>query len=111
MPLFEKLARVSEFMEGENHILSSSYWGALRIIEDALKPVEGDSPSISLLRRTMSDDHFENRVTLEQSVHNPLNVFGTLLDSRSENCTVPRVSVLCQLSLNMCICVQVARPA
>ena len=52
------------------------------MIEDALKPVEGDSAAIALLRRTMSDDHFENRVTLEQSVHNPLNVFGSIRGQR-----------------------------
>ena len=82
LPLFQKLADVSKQMEGENYILSSRYWGALRDIERALQPHIGDSATISSLRSQMYTDHFANRVTLDQSVENPLHVFMHLLDPR-----------------------------
>ena len=82
MSVFEPLASVSKFMEGEGYILASSYFGALRTIEDVLQPREGDSPEVAQLRSTMFNDHFSSRVTLDQAVKSPLHVLGTLLDPR-----------------------------
>jgi hypothetical protein len=80
--VFEPLASVSKFMEGEQYILVSSYFGALRTIEDVLQPRAGDSPEVASLRSTMFNDHFSSRVTLDQVVKSPLHVLGTLLDPR-----------------------------
>ena len=82
LPLFEKLAAVSKIMEGENYILSSSYWGALHEIEVALQRHIDDSPTLLSLRMAMFNDHFSRRVTLDQSVENPLHVLMHLLDPR-----------------------------
>jgi hypothetical protein len=80
--VFEPLAYVSKFMEGEGYILASSYFGALRTIEDVLQPRDGDFPEVAQLRSTMFNDHFSYRVTLDQAVKSPLHVLGTLLDPR-----------------------------
>ena len=82
LPLFEKLFKVSKSMEGENYILASSYWGALHEIEIALQPVLGDSPALAAVRARMASDHFASRVTLSQSVSNPLHVLMHLCDPR-----------------------------
>jgi hypothetical protein len=71
-------------MEGENYILSSSYWGAVRQIEEAIKPHVGDSQELASVRAAMFADHFNNRVTLEQSTSAPLHVLMHLLDPRSQ---------------------------
>ena len=80
--MFEPLAAVSKFMEGENYILISSYFGALRTIENVFEPREGDSPEVAQIRSTMFNDHFGSRVTLDQAVQNPLHVLGTFVDPR-----------------------------
>ena len=72
----------SKFMEGEGYILASSYFGALRTIEDVLQHREGDSPEVAQLRSTMFNDHVSSPVTLDQAVKGPLHVLGTLLDPR-----------------------------
>ena len=82
MSVFEPLAYVSKFMDGEGYILASSYFGALRTIEDVLQPRECDSPEVAQLRSTMFNDHFSYLVTLDQAVKSPLHVLGTLLDPR-----------------------------
>jgi hypothetical protein len=82
LPIFKALAELSKFMEGEKYILSSSYWVALSTIEALLVPNPADSPPVAALRAGMSRDHFCNRVTLEQSVQNPLHVLMHLLDHR-----------------------------
>ena len=78
--VFEPLASVSKFMEGEGYILASSYFGAMRTIEDVLQRREGDSPEVAQLRSTMFNDNFSSRVTLDQAVKSPLHVVVTLLD-------------------------------
>ena len=82
LPIFKALAELSKFMEGEKYILSSSYWVALSTIEAVLAPNPADSPLVAALRAGMSRDHFGKRVTLEQSVQNPLHVMMHLLDPR-----------------------------
>jgi hypothetical protein len=82
MSIFEPLAAVSKFMEGENYTLVSSYFSALRKIEDIMQPQAGDSPEVAQIRATMYNDHFSSRVTLDQAVKSPLCVMGTLLDPR-----------------------------
>ena len=82
--LFQKLADVSRQMEGEKYILSSSYWGALHEIEMVLQPQSADSPTLASLRSAMYQDHFANRVTLDDSVKNRLHVLMHLLDPRYE---------------------------
>jgi hypothetical protein len=69
-------------MEGEESIIVSSYFGALRTIEDVLQPREGDSPEVGQIRSIMFNDHFSSRVTLDQAVKSPLHVLTTLLDPR-----------------------------
>ena len=68
----QKLLDVSRTMEGEQYVLSSSYWGALHAIESALQPQGGDSAAIASFRSAMYRDHFAMRVTLDQSI---LNLF------------------------------------
>lgn len=80
--MFEPLAAISKFMEGESYILVSSYFAALRHIEDILQPRDGDSAELAQLRSTMFTDHFSSRVTLGQAVKSPLHVLGTILDPR-----------------------------
>ena len=82
MPIFEKLAAVSKFMEGENYILSSSYWGALHTIEVVLEPQARDSPVIASVRHAMYLDHYDRRITLDKSVQMAVHVFMHLLDPR-----------------------------
>ena len=82
LPIFQRLADISKLLEGENYVLSSTYWGALFDVEDVLAPHATDSALIAALRQAMHDDHFNKRVTLENSLSNVLHVLMTLLDPR-----------------------------
>jgi hypothetical protein len=82
LPLFQKLASISKYIEGEKYTLSSCYWGALHEIENVLRPQPPDSPTLASLRAAMYQDHFTNRVTLSTSIESPLHVLMHLLDPR-----------------------------
>jgi hypothetical protein len=82
LPIFKSLAEITKFMEGEFYILSSSVWIALCEIEKVLAPHPDDSPSVATLRAAMFSDHSRKRVTLQQSLQNPLHVLMHLLDHR-----------------------------
>ena len=47
-----------------------------------MKPHADDSPPIAVFRSAIYHDHFQKRVTLEQSLKNPLHVLMHLLDPR-----------------------------
>ena len=83
LSIFQRLAEISKLLEGENYVLSSTYWGALFDVEEVIAPHATDSAPIAALRQAMHDDHFNKRVTLEQSLSNVLHVLMTLLDPRS----------------------------
>ena len=82
MPIFQQFAELSKLIEGDNYVLSSTYWGALFDVEEALAHHADDSAPIAALRQAMQHDHFNKRVTLEQSLSNTLHVLMTLLDPR-----------------------------
>ena len=82
LPIFQRFAEISKLLEGENYVLSSTYWGALFDVEEMLAPHIEDSAPIAALRAAMHDDHFNRRVTLEKSLSNGLHVLMTLLDPR-----------------------------
>ena len=82
LPIFQRLAELSKLMEGDNYVLSSTYWDALFDVEEMIAPHAEDSAPIAALRQAMHDDHFNKRVTLEQSLSNVLHVLMTLLDPR-----------------------------
>ena len=82
LPIFQILAELSKFLEGENYVLSSTYWGALFDVEEVLAHHAAYSAHIAALRQAMHDDHFNKRVTLEKSLSNVLLVLMTLLDPR-----------------------------
>ena len=82
LPIFQRLADICKLLEGENYVLTSTYWGALSDVEDVLAPHVADSALIAALRQAMRDDHFNKRVTLENSLANVLHVLMTLLDPR-----------------------------
>ena len=82
MPIFQRLAELSKLLEGENYVLSSTYWGSLFDVEEVLGPHAADSAPIAGLRQAMHEDHFNKRVTLENSLSNVLHVLMTLLDPR-----------------------------
>ena len=77
------LWEISKFMEGEKYVLFSHLWSALHAVEDLLAPHLGDSNIIAAFRAAMLHDHNTKRVTLSQSIKNPLHVLGHLLDPRS----------------------------
>jgi hypothetical protein len=83
MPILKSLAEVTKFMEGESYCLSSSIWIALKHIESVLSVKHGDSPSLAAVRLAMENDHMNHRVTLSQSLANPVHVLMHLLDHRS----------------------------
>ena len=83
LPVFQRLADISKLLEGENYVLSSTYWGALLDVEEVIAPHAAYSVPIAALRQAMHEDHFNKRVTLEQSLSNVLHVLLTLLDPRS----------------------------
>ena len=70
-------------MEGESYVLSSSYWISLARIESVLSPKAGDCVEVASLREAMNRDHHGKRVTLSESLRNPLHVLMHLLDHRS----------------------------
>jgi hypothetical protein len=82
LPLFKALAEVTKVMEGENCVLSSSYWLALRRIENVLEPVPGESADVAAVRAAMRHDHFNNRITLAKSLQDPLHCLMHFLDHR-----------------------------
>ena len=82
---FERLAKISKMMEGENYVLSSTYWGALQEIESIFSPHLGDSETIASLRSAMNHDHFSKRITLASSLSQALHVLMHLLDPRSDS--------------------------
>ena len=65
--IFERLAHISKFMEGEKCVLSSTLWTALRSVESELSPHLGDSVIIARLRAVILQDHNTNLVTLIKS--------------------------------------------
>jgi hypothetical protein len=69
-------------MEGEDYVLSSYYWPALKEVEDTLSPHDGDTGPIAQLRSVMKDDHDAGRITLAQSCENQRDIMMTLLDPR-----------------------------
>jgi hypothetical protein len=69
-------------MEGEDNVLSSSLWPALKGTEYVLTPNAHDSPIIARLRNAMLDDHSTNRMTLAKSIQSKLHVLMHLLDPR-----------------------------
>lgn len=83
LSIFQRFADISKLLEGVNYVLSSTYWGALLDVEEVIAPHATDSAHIAALRQAMYDDHFNKRVTLEQSLSNVLHVLMTLLDPRS----------------------------
>ena len=82
LPIFQRLAEISKLLEGENYVMSSTYWGALFDVEEVLAHHAAYSAPIAALRQAMHDDHFNKRVTLEKSLSNVLHVLMTLLDPR-----------------------------
>lgn len=86
--IFERLAHISKFMEGEKYVLSSTLWTALKSVESELSPHLGDSVIIARLRAVMLQDHNTNRVTLIKSLQNPLHVLMHLLDPRLDSCSM-----------------------
>ena len=78
-----ELWEISKIMEGEKYILFSHIWSALHGVEDLLAPHLGDSNIIAAFRAAMLHDHNTKRVTLSQSIKNPLHILGHLLDTRS----------------------------
>lgn len=80
--MFKSLAEITKFMEGEFYILSSFVWIALCEIEKVLAPHPDDNPSVAAVRAAMFSDHSRKRVTLQQSLQNPLHVLMHLLDHR-----------------------------
>ena len=69
-------------MEFEKKHMASSYWIALSNVESRLAPHADDPPEIASMRAAMNRDHFRNRVTLNQSVSDPLHVMQHLTDHR-----------------------------
>ena len=86
LKLFHKLANISKYMEGDQYILSSTYWVALSAIEHVFAPNPADSPPVAALRAAMYNDHFSKRVNLSRYIENPLHVVMHLLDHRSVIC-------------------------
>ena len=82
LPIFQRLAEISKLIEGENYVLSSTYWGALFDVEEVLAHHAAYSAPIAALCGAMHDDHFNKIMTLEKSLSNVLHVLMTLLDSR-----------------------------
>jgi len=89
-------------MEGENYILASSYWGALREIENELQPHASDSVSLASVRANMCTDHFQNRVTLDESVTIALHVLMHLSDFRSYILICFKMNIKCTDFLLVC---------
>ena len=58
LPIFQHLAELSKLLEGENYVLSSTYWGAVFDVEEVLAPHSEYSVPIAALRQAMHDDHF-----------------------------------------------------
>ena len=85
LPIFQRLAEVSKLLEGENYVLSSTYWGALFDVEEVIAHHPEYSAPISALRQVMHDDNFSKRATLEKSLSNVLHVLMALLDPRYIN--------------------------
>ena len=50
LPIFQRLAEISKLLEGENYVLSSTYWGALFDVEEVMAPQLADSAPIAALR-------------------------------------------------------------
>jgi len=82
LPIFRSLAEITKFMEGESSIHSSSVWIALCEIEKVISLHPADNPSVAAVRAAMLSDHSRKRVTLQQSLQNPLDVLMHLLDHR-----------------------------
>lgn len=82
LPIYEELCAWSKTMEGEQYVLSSSLWPALKGVEAILVPHPGESPAIANLREVMSTDHFSRRVTLAKSLQSSIAVLMHLLDPR-----------------------------
>ena len=79
---FQRLAEISKLIEGDNCVLSSTYWGALFDVEEVLAHHAAYSAPIAALRQAMPDDYFNKIVTLDKSLSNVLHVLMTLLDPR-----------------------------
>ena len=76
------LWEISKFMEGggKKYVMFSHIWCALHAVDDLLAPHLGDSNIIAAFRAAMLHDHNTKRVTLSQSIKNPLHVLGHILD-------------------------------
>jgi hypothetical protein len=69
-------------MEGEDYILSSNLWNAIKRIETATSPVVGDPTVLTDLKTAMRADWYGSRMTLDKSVKDPVNVFMHFTDKR-----------------------------
>ena len=69
-------------MEGDQYVLSSSYFPGLAALEKELEPKLADPAPIATLRSAMYADHFGRRVTLDQARKSPLIDLMHLLDHR-----------------------------
>jgi hypothetical protein len=74
---------VTKESEGEQYVLASSLWPALAKIENVLAVHDDDQPEIAAFRAAMRIDHESRRVTLAQSLINPLHCLMHFLDARS----------------------------
>lgn len=90
LPIFKELAEISEFMEGQKTVLSSSLWNALFAEEEVMKPHVGDTAPVSVFRAAVCADHFKNRITFEHSITNVLHVLMHLLDPRFGHSQLPQ---------------------
>ena len=69
--------------EGEQYVLDSFMWPALVKIENVLAVHADDQPEIAAFRAAMRIDHETRRVTLAQSLINPLHCLMHFLDVMS----------------------------
>jgi hypothetical protein len=70
-------------MEGENMVLSSLLWTAMKQVEDALtQVVDGETTNFANIKMVMCTDWMTRRVPLNESVKLPLHGLMNLLDRR-----------------------------